>query len=83
MMNRLPIVAIDFFCGAGGMTNGLIQAGMHVLAGIDNQPLCERTYIQNVNADGTHPAYLCKDVFPKTTKYPNGQQDEISKGNSA
>lgn len=78
-MSKLPIVAIDFFCGAGGMTNGLIQAGMHVLAGIDNQPLCERTYTQNTNADRTHPAYLCKDVFPKTRQYPNGQQHEISK----
>ena len=26
-------VAVDFFCGAGGMTNGLIKAGLHVLAG--------------------------------------------------
>lgn len=77
-MSPLPIVAIDFFCGAGGMTNGLIQAGMHVLAGIDNQPLCEQTYVQNLNADGTHPAYLCKDVFPKTRQYPAGQQHEIA-----
>lgn len=77
-MNKIPIVAIDFFCGAGGMTNGLIQAGIHVLAGVDNQPLCERTYIQNTNPNGAHPAYLCKDIFPKTKNYPIGQQHEIS-----
>lgn len=78
MLNRSPIVAIDFFCGAGGMTNGLIQAGMHVLGGIDNQPLCEQTYVQNVNFDGTHPSYICKDVFPQTKTYPDGQQHEIA-----
>lgn len=78
MTDPLPIVAIDFFCGAGGMTNGLIRAGVHVLAGIDNQPLCEATYSQNLNADGSHPAYLCKDIFPKTRAYPSGQQREIA-----
>ena len=32
-MQRLK--AIDFFCGGGGMTCGLRQAGVDVLAGID------------------------------------------------
>lgn len=59
------------------MTNGLIQAGIHVLGGVDNQPLCERTYVQNKNPDGTNPAYICKDIFPKTRSHPNGQQHEI------
>lgn len=27
--------AIDFFCGGGGMTNGLIQARIDVIAGVD------------------------------------------------
>lgn len=27
--------AIDFFCGGGGMTNGLKQAGIDVIAGVD------------------------------------------------
>lgn len=60
------------------MTHGLICAGMHVLAGVDNQPLCETTYKQNINPDGTQPEYLCKDIFPKTEIYPNGQQQEIA-----
>lgn len=72
-----PILVVDFFCGAGGMTNGLIRAGLHVLAGVDNEPVCEKTYVQNRNKDGTRPVYLCKDVFPRTRKYPNGQQNEI------
>lgn len=70
-------VAVDFFCGAGGMTNGLIRSGMHVLAGIDNEPLCERTYRQNKNRNGTRPEYVCKDIFPATKAHLNGQQQEI------
>lgn len=73
------VVAIDFFCGAGGMTNGLIQAGIHVLAGVDNKALCEPTYRQNVNPDGSHPNFICKDIFPKTDAHPGGEQHEISK----
>lgn len=70
-------IAVDFFCGAGGMTNGLIRAGVHVLAGVDNQEQCERTYIQNRNADGTAPDFICKNIFPQSRQYPTGQQHEI------
>ena len=70
-------VAIDFFCGAGGMTNGLIKAGIHVLGGVDNQPLCEKTYRQNKNRDGSRPEFICRDVFPRTRAYPSGEQEAI------
>lgn len=42
--------AIDFFCGAGGMTNGMIQAGINVLTGIDIASDCKDTYEKNNNA---------------------------------
>lgn len=71
-------VAVDFFCGAGGMTNGLIQAGMHVLAGVDNEPQCEQTYRQNRNKNGVRPEYVCKDIFPSTRLHSGGQQSEIA-----
>ena len=51
--------AIDFFCGGGGMTNGLIQAGIDVIAGVDLDPEAKATYEVNnapakfVNADIT------------------------------
>jgi len=70
-------VAVDFFCGAGGMTNGLISAGVHVLAGVDNEPACEETFKQNRNSDKSAPEYICKDIFPKRSDYPGGQQEEI------
>ncbi len=72
------MVAIDFFCGAGGMTNGLIRAGIHVLAGVDNEPLCEKTYRQNKNRNDDKPEYLCMDIFPRTHSYPQGQQRAIA-----
>jgi DNA (cytosine-5)-methyltransferase 1 len=42
--------AIDFFCGAGGMTQGMIQAGIDVLAGIDIATDCRETYEINNDA---------------------------------
>lgn len=39
--------AVDFFCGTGGMTCGLRKAGIDVLAGIDNDPECSKTYEVN------------------------------------
>ena len=42
--------AIDFFCGAGGLTKGLCDAGISVLAGYDNDAACEGTYTCNNGA---------------------------------
>lgn len=36
--------AIDFFCGGGGMTHGLTQAGVNVIAGIDFDIDAKQTY---------------------------------------
>jgi DNA (cytosine-5)-methyltransferase 1 len=39
--------AVDFFCGAGGMTEGFEKAGIRVLAGIDIDHDCKETYEKN------------------------------------
>lgn len=39
--------AIDFFCGGGGMTCGLRQAGIHVIAGVDFDKNAKATYEYN------------------------------------
>ena len=39
--------AIDFFCGGGGMTCGLRQAGINVLAGVDFDHDAKETYEYN------------------------------------
>ena len=41
------IKAIDFFCGAGGLTRGLLDAGIAVLAGVDNDERLQQTYTHN------------------------------------
>ena len=41
------IKAIDFFCGAGGLTRGLLDAGISVVAGIDNDDRVRKTYERN------------------------------------
>jgi DNA (cytosine-5)-methyltransferase 1 len=41
------ISAIDLFCGVGGLTKGLIQAGIKVNLGIDIDPSCEYPYARN------------------------------------
>jgi len=44
-MNKIEqYKAVDFFCGGGGMTCGLREAGINVLAGIDFDASCKKTY---------------------------------------
>ena len=50
--------AIDFFAGTGGMTYGMSQSGIEVLAGIDNDPNCRETYETN-NPDSV---FIEKDI---------------------
>jgi DNA (cytosine-5)-methyltransferase 1 len=46
-MKNLNIKAIDLFCGIGGITQGLIQAGINVIAGIDTDESCKYAYEVN------------------------------------
>jgi DNA (cytosine-5)-methyltransferase 1 len=67
---KKKLKAIDFFCGAGGITCGLQQAGIKVLAGIDIDKTCKETYEHNnkynnydilKNEEGG-PVYINKDI---------------------
>lgn len=73
---RPKFIAVDFFCGAGGTTRGLLDAGGYVIAGIDNAEACAKTYeANNKNKFGTvHPKFLQLDLFKRSRKYPGGQQ---------
>lgn len=48
------IDAVDLFCGAGGLTRGLLDAGISVRAGVDLDPICEYPYKQNNDAEFLH-----------------------------
>lgn len=39
--------ALDLFCGAGGLTRGLLNAGIRVVAGFDVDARCKETYERN------------------------------------
>jgi DNA (cytosine-5)-methyltransferase 1 len=47
MKRKIRLKAIDFFCGAGGVTCGFQQAGIDVLCGIDVDENCKLTYEKN------------------------------------
>lgn len=70
MPENNKLKAVDFFCGAGGVTRGFKDAGINVLAGIDIDDACEKTY-QN-NNDGA--IFLNKDI---ATYSPEELQNEL------
>ena len=73
-------LSVDFFCGAGGTTRGLLDAGGYVICGIDNDPSCQATYLannKNKTGDGQGPQYLNHDMFPATNLHSGGQQHLI------
>lgn len=47
MSDTNNIAAIDLFCGAGGLTRGMLDAGINVVAGIDNDVHCKYAYEKN------------------------------------
>lgn len=48
------IEAIDLFCGVGGLTRGLQDAGVRVHAGFDIDPACQFPYAHNNGATFVH-----------------------------
>lgn len=51
--------AVDFFCSGGGMSFGMQESGIRILAGIDFDKNCEETYKANIkNAE-----FIRADVF--------------------
>ena len=73
-------LAVDFYCGAGGTTRGLLDAGGYVIAGIDKDSGCRDSYVlnnPNEKLDGDDPAFLALDMFPAREDYPIGQQHEV------
>lgn len=58
------LTAIDLFCGAGGLTEGLKQAGFKVLAGVEINSIASETYRLN------HPKSFCfeKDIKELSSK---------------
>lgn len=72
---------MDFFCGAGGTTRGLIDAGGYVIAGVDKDDRCRETFVannKNTVWDRDVPVFLNRDIFPRSADYPQGQKKELT-----
>lgn len=79
-MESVKYKAIDFFCGGGGMTCGLRQAGINVIAGVDFDKDCKDTY--EFNNPGSTFVYsditkLEVDYFEKNLKVAKGDDNLI------
>jgi len=46
----MPVIAVDLFCGAGGLTRGLQNAGIKVTHGVDFDAACKYPYEHNNEA---------------------------------
>ena len=63
-MNKRELKAVDFFCSGGGMSYGLTQAGINVIAGIDIDPKCKDTYEFNI----PNSKFINKDITKLNVK---------------
>ena len=57
----ISISAVDLFCGVGGLTHGLQEAGIEVKAGIDVDSTCQYAYEKNNKA-----RFIEKDISKVT-----------------
>ncbi|MFI6888574.1 DNA cytosine methyltransferase [Streptosporangium canum] len=75
-LSALPkISAVDLFCGAGGLTHGLIRGGIAVRAGVDLDPACKYPFEANNAAK-----FIERDVNDLSAKdlLPYFPEEEIS-----
>ena len=50
MANAVKPVAVDLFCGAGGLSYGMQQVGIEIAGGIDLDPACKHPFETNVDS---------------------------------
>jgi DNA (cytosine-5)-methyltransferase 1 len=82
-MTVRDLTAIDLFCGAGGLTEGLRQAGFHVLAGNDFDEAAgvtfERTHREAKFLGGPIQKITASD-FLRAARLKPGQLDVLAGG---
>ncbi|MFC6756763.1 MULTISPECIES: DNA cytosine methyltransferase [Haloarcula] len=68
----MKITAVDLFCGSGGLSYGLEQAGISVLKGIDYDPDCAYPYEQNLDGEfrQLNAESLAQDPEPIARMFP-------------
>ena len=72
------IKGIDFFCGAGGLTRGLLEAGVKVLAGVDTDASLQATYDKNNQPSRfVHADIKCVDIVTLRKELGIGGDDTV------
>lgn len=71
-MVSLNVAAVDLFCGIGGLTHGLIKAGIPVVAGIDIDKTCKYAYEANNDSDFIHADITNLTGREVSDLYPEG-----------
>ena len=69
--------AFDFFCGVGGLTHGLLDSGIDVIAGVDHDEQCCQAYTKN----NPGAKFIHKDVS-KIQLGELGLEGPLPKGNN-
>ena len=64
MYTTTKISAVDVFCGVGGLTKGLINSGIDVVAGIDADPDCEFPFTKNNSSE-----FILRDVSALSSEF--------------
>ncbi len=73
---HIQLKAVDFFCGAGGMTYGLRKAKIRVLGGIDNDPNLRDTYEVNNRGSKFIRADVSKLSFGELSEQLNIERND-------
>jgi DNA (cytosine-5)-methyltransferase 1 len=63
---------VDLFCGIGGLTHGLMKAGVRVNAGIDNDETCRYAFEKNNDAPFINKDIRDISAGEITNLFPNG-----------
>lgn len=70
---------IDFFCGAGGFSLGMIQGGFEVVAGVDFDVHCMITYLHNLGAYPVQIHFATPEDEEKVNKHMEKEAKKFSK----
>jgi DNA (cytosine-5)-methyltransferase 1 len=76
------LTVIDLFCGAGGLSLGLRQAGFRICAAFDNDPAAIETYRSNLGTHGTQVSIydLTPDAVMSAAGLARGECDLLAGG---
>jgi len=69
-ISHRKIAVIDVFCGIGGLTRGMQEAGLRVVAGIDFDKTCDFAFEHNNNSKFLHRDVTTIDAKEVAKLYP-------------